>query len=358
MVRLSRCCTPVPGDEIVGFVTAGRGVSVHRSDCANAVALLVPHGRSPDRGRVGRRRGAGVFVASIEVEALDRARLLRDVSTVLSEHHVNIVSSFTPPAPTGSPTCASSSSWPTPPTSSRCWPPSSGSTRCTTPTGSCPAPAPADDASAPSDPWRDARRGVGLRPMLPASFGSSDVHVRLALASCSGARRVTPVCSNRSSALSTSMRREGFTTVTDISPTGKAAKAKKARRPPAPEGRQGGRHRAPEAAGPRGRGPRPPAPAKAPAKRAAAPRRPGRRRRPRARARARAAGPARARRQRGGHRGPHRGRHRHVGPDRRPGRPPDPHRRRRRRLVAQGASAGDASAPAAAAGPRPSTCPA
>ena len=94
MVRLSRCCTPVPGDDIVGFVTAGRGVSVHRSDCANAVALS---------SRMGDRQievdwdggPAGMFVASIEVEALDRARLLRDVSTVLSEHHVNILSSFT-----------------------------------------------------------------------------------------------------------------------------------------------------------------------------------------------------------------------------------------------------------------------
>ncbi len=94
MVRLSRCCTPVPGDNIVGFVTAGRGVSVHRSDCANAVALS---------SRMGDRQievdwdggSVGMFVASIEIEALDRARLLRDVSTVLSEHHVNIVSSFT-----------------------------------------------------------------------------------------------------------------------------------------------------------------------------------------------------------------------------------------------------------------------
>ncbi len=94
MVRLSRCCTPVPGDNIVGFVTAGRGVSVHRSDCANAVALS---------SRMGDRQievdwdgvSVGMFVASIEIEALDRARLLKDVSTVLSEHHVNIVSSFT-----------------------------------------------------------------------------------------------------------------------------------------------------------------------------------------------------------------------------------------------------------------------
>jgi GTP pyrophosphokinase len=94
MVRLSRCCTPVPGDNIVGFVTAGRGVSVHRSDCANAVALS---SRMGDRQiEVDWDGGAvGVFVASIEIEALDRARLLRDVSQVLSEHHVNIVSSFT-----------------------------------------------------------------------------------------------------------------------------------------------------------------------------------------------------------------------------------------------------------------------
>jgi GTP diphosphokinase / guanosine-3',5'-bis(diphosphate) 3'-diphosphatase len=94
MVRLSRCCTPVPGDQIVGFVTTGRGVSVHRSDCANAVALSA---RMGDRQIEVEWDGApaGGFVASIEVEALDRARLLRDVSTVLSEQHVNIVSSFT-----------------------------------------------------------------------------------------------------------------------------------------------------------------------------------------------------------------------------------------------------------------------
>ena len=94
MVRLSRCCTPVPGDQIVGFVTTGRGVSVHRSDCANAVALSV---RMGDRQMEVEWDGAptGGFVASIEVEALDRAKLLRDVSTVLSEQHLNIVSSFT-----------------------------------------------------------------------------------------------------------------------------------------------------------------------------------------------------------------------------------------------------------------------
>ena len=95
MVRLSRCCTPVPGDQIVGFVTTGRGVSVHRSDCANAVALSVRMGDRQMEVEWDGAAAAGGFVASIEVEALDRAKLLRDVSTVLSEQHVNIVSSFT-----------------------------------------------------------------------------------------------------------------------------------------------------------------------------------------------------------------------------------------------------------------------
>jgi GTP pyrophosphokinase len=94
LVRLSRCCHPVPGDLIVGFVTTGRGVSVHRADCANAAALGASMGERAievewDQGR------SGTFVATVEVEALDRARLLRDVTTVLSEHHLNIVSSFT-----------------------------------------------------------------------------------------------------------------------------------------------------------------------------------------------------------------------------------------------------------------------
>jgi GTP pyrophosphokinase len=91
MVRLSRCCTPVPGDEIMGFVTRGRGVSVHRADCANAVSLAVGQ-----RDRLidveWDEAIAATFVASIEVKALDRAKLLRDVSAVLADHHVNIVS--------------------------------------------------------------------------------------------------------------------------------------------------------------------------------------------------------------------------------------------------------------------------
>ncbi|HEX8770421.1 MAG TPA: bifunctional (p)ppGpp synthetase/guanosine-3',5'-bis(diphosphate) 3'-pyrophosphohydrolase, partial [Acidimicrobiales bacterium] len=94
MVRLSRCCTPVPGDAIVGFVTNGRGVSVHRADCANAVSLSSTMGERAIEVEWDQER-AGMYIASIEVEALDRSRLLRDVTTVFADHHINVVSSFT-----------------------------------------------------------------------------------------------------------------------------------------------------------------------------------------------------------------------------------------------------------------------
>lgn len=88
--KLARCCTPVPGDPIIGFITRGAGVSVHRADCANVQELKnqpermvevewAPHSQS-------------VFLVQIQVEALDRNRLLSDVTRVLSDHHVNILS--------------------------------------------------------------------------------------------------------------------------------------------------------------------------------------------------------------------------------------------------------------------------
>ena len=92
MVRLSRCCTPVPGDEIVGFVTRGRGVSVHRADCANAISLSAGDAARMMEVEWDRER-TGMFVASIEVKALDRSRLLADVSRALSDYHVNILAS-------------------------------------------------------------------------------------------------------------------------------------------------------------------------------------------------------------------------------------------------------------------------
>ena len=91
MVRLSRCCTPVPGDEIMGFVTRGRGVSVHRADCANATALANQTQRVIDVE--WDHDETATFLVSVEVEALDRARLLRDVAQVLAENHVNILNS-------------------------------------------------------------------------------------------------------------------------------------------------------------------------------------------------------------------------------------------------------------------------
>ncbi len=90
MVRLSRCCTPVPGDEIMGFVTRGRGVSVHRSDCANAASLRSQADRVIEVD--WDNDAPGNYVVGVEVEALDRSKLLRDVADVLSEHHVNIIS--------------------------------------------------------------------------------------------------------------------------------------------------------------------------------------------------------------------------------------------------------------------------
>jgi GTP diphosphokinase / guanosine-3',5'-bis(diphosphate) 3'-diphosphatase len=89
-VRLSRCCTPVPGDEILGFVTKGQGVSVHRTDCPNVAELRKQPERLID---VTWAEGKPTsFVVAIQVEALDRTRLLSDVATVLSDNHVNILS--------------------------------------------------------------------------------------------------------------------------------------------------------------------------------------------------------------------------------------------------------------------------
>jgi GTP pyrophosphokinase len=89
-VKLARCCTPVPGDSIVGFVTRGSGVSVHREDCVNAQALA----GQPDRivEVEWAPSASSVFLVGIQVEALDRSRLLSDVTRVLSDQHVNILS--------------------------------------------------------------------------------------------------------------------------------------------------------------------------------------------------------------------------------------------------------------------------
>lgn len=93
LVHLASCCTPVPGDGIIGFVTRGRGVSVHRADCANAVSLMAEQAtRMIEVEWDGQEQSGATFVAGVEVIALDRSRLLRDVANALVDHHVNIVS--------------------------------------------------------------------------------------------------------------------------------------------------------------------------------------------------------------------------------------------------------------------------
>jgi GTP pyrophosphokinase len=94
MIHLARCCSPVPGDPIMGFITQGRGVSIHRDDCSNAVALA---------NRLGERiidvewdgSSTGQYRAVLEVMAFDRSRLLLDVSKIVAEYHLNIISSST-----------------------------------------------------------------------------------------------------------------------------------------------------------------------------------------------------------------------------------------------------------------------
>jgi GTP pyrophosphokinase len=95
LVRLSTCCTPVPGDEIMGFITKGRGVSVHRIDCANAGSLVQEQASRVVEVEWSDQQRGSTFRASVEVVALDRSRLLRDVANALSDHHVNIVACST-----------------------------------------------------------------------------------------------------------------------------------------------------------------------------------------------------------------------------------------------------------------------
>ncbi|MGO1397550.1 MAG: RelA/SpoT family protein [Brevibacterium yomogidense] len=90
LIKLARCCTPVPGDSIVGFVTRGAGVSVHRDDCSNLEQMRTQPERFVEVEWTGRTRG--LYLVNIQVEALDRSGLLSDITRVLSELHVNILS--------------------------------------------------------------------------------------------------------------------------------------------------------------------------------------------------------------------------------------------------------------------------
>lgn len=90
LVKLAKCCTPVPGDKILGFITRGQGVSVHQENCHNVQTLRDQPERIIDVSWSPSTKG--VFLVHIQIEALDRAGLLSDVTRVLSEHHVNILS--------------------------------------------------------------------------------------------------------------------------------------------------------------------------------------------------------------------------------------------------------------------------
>jgi guanosine-3',5'-bis(diphosphate) 3'-pyrophosphohydrolase len=90
LVRMAKCCTPVPGDRVVGYISLGRGITVHREDCPNVKALQ----RSPERFTAVEWEGGASagFLVQISVDAWDRARLLEDVARTFAEHGANIVS--------------------------------------------------------------------------------------------------------------------------------------------------------------------------------------------------------------------------------------------------------------------------
>ncbi|MDX1448021.1 MAG: bifunctional (p)ppGpp synthetase/guanosine-3',5'-bis(diphosphate) 3'-pyrophosphohydrolase [Acidimicrobiia bacterium] len=92
MVRIARCCAPVPGDNIVGYVTVGRGVSVHRDDCTN-LESMVGEGRERMVDVAWSAERMGTFAVWVQVEALDRTKLLRDVTEVISDLGGNITAS-------------------------------------------------------------------------------------------------------------------------------------------------------------------------------------------------------------------------------------------------------------------------
>ncbi|MBO9532844.1 MAG: bifunctional (p)ppGpp synthetase/guanosine-3',5'-bis(diphosphate) 3'-pyrophosphohydrolase [Solirubrobacteraceae bacterium] len=89
MVRLAKCCRPVPGDEITGYISLGRGITIHRDDCPNAMALRKNAERFVTVTWEGENETA--FLVEIEVNGWDRHRLLEDLSRTFSEHGVNII---------------------------------------------------------------------------------------------------------------------------------------------------------------------------------------------------------------------------------------------------------------------------
>jgi len=99
VVRLANCCKPIPGDEIVGYISLGKGVTIHRGDCRNARALA----KNPERFTTVSWSGLGgkAFRVEIQIEALDRSHLLEDVARTLSDSGANIVGGMVQTLPDG-----------------------------------------------------------------------------------------------------------------------------------------------------------------------------------------------------------------------------------------------------------------
>ena len=93
LVRLSRCCNPVLGDDIIGFVTRGRGVSVHRRDCPNAADLMKEPERIIEVEWEREPNAVTTYRIEVHIEAMDRLNLLRDIIVALSEEGVNVITS-------------------------------------------------------------------------------------------------------------------------------------------------------------------------------------------------------------------------------------------------------------------------
>ena len=94
-VKLARCCTPVPGDDIVGFITRGQGVSVHQHSCPNAVRLEGLHPERFVQVSWSSEHSQAQYLVQIQTKALDRPGLLADLTKVMTEYRVNIVSAST-----------------------------------------------------------------------------------------------------------------------------------------------------------------------------------------------------------------------------------------------------------------------
>jgi len=98
-VRLAKCCKPIPGDEIVGYISLGKGVTIHRAECKNAKALA----KNPGRFTAVSWEGLGgvAFRVEVQIEAIDRSHLLEDLSRTLSDCGVNIVGAACQTLPDG-----------------------------------------------------------------------------------------------------------------------------------------------------------------------------------------------------------------------------------------------------------------